>query len=240
MTAPHDRDDVRDLLGAYALDALDVEERAQVDELLLADPSARAELHELEQGAAWLGHASLRPPASAWDAIAAEIEQDVARDRGAEIVPLRRAPSPRRRLAAAAIALVVALGAGALVTAVGRTSGPVSVASQYAAARRDPQARTVTLRTEAGDPAARAVVLPDRTAYMDGGELPSATAGRDLQLWAITPDGPVSAAVMHDPAGVHRFRVAPGATALAVTNEPRGGSRAPTGTPILRGDLVDA
>ena len=75
---------------------------------------------------------------------------------------------------------------------------------------------------------------------MDGRKLPAAAADRDFQLWAITPDGPVSAAVMHDPGGVHRFRVAPGATGLAVTNEPRGGSRAPTGNPVVSGDLTAA
>src|SRR4051812_29684961 len=241
MTAPHDHDDGRELLGAYALNALDADERARVDELLLTDPSARAELHELEQGAAWLGHASLRPPSSAWDAISAEIEQDLAADRAAGGVPLRRSLSRSRRwLAAAAVALVVALGAGAVVTAVSRSSGPESVTSKYAAARRDPAARTVALRTTDGAAAARAVVLPDRTAYMHGGDLPSASADRDFQLWAITPDGPVSAAVMHDPGGVHRVRVAPGATSLAVTEEPRGGSREPTGIPIVTGDLPAA
>jgi hypothetical protein len=241
MTAPHDHDDARELLGAYALDALDADERARVDELLLTDPSARAELHVLALGAAWLGHASLRPPASAWDSIAAEIEQDLAADRDANVVPLRRSASRSRRvLAAAAVALVVALGAGAVVTAVSRSSGPESVRSQYADAQRDPAARTVTLRTRDGAAAARAVVLPDRTAYMSGRDLPAASADRDFQLWAITPAGPVSAAVMHDPAGVHQFRVAPGATALAVTEEPRGGSREPTGIPIVTGDLSPA
>jgi hypothetical protein len=241
MTTSSDRDDARDLLGAYALNALDPDERARVDELLLADPAARAELHELEQGAAWLSHASLRPPANAWDAIAAEVEQDLADDRAAGVAPLRRSsPRAQRWLAAAAVALVLAIGAGALVTAVNRSSGPESVTSQYAAARRDPDRRTIALRTDDGEVAARAVVLPNRTAFMDGRDLPVAASDRDLQLWAITPDGPVSAAVMHDPAGVHRFRVAPGATAIAITNEPRGGSRAPTGTPIVSGDLVDA
>jgi hypothetical protein len=244
MTARHDdRDDVRELLGAYALDALDPDERARVDELLLTDPSARAELHELEQGAAWLGHASLRPPERAWDAIAAEVERDLAADRASDVVPIRspRAPSwSRRVLVAAAVAIVVALGAGAVVAVVDRSSGPESAPSGYAAARRDPAARTVTLRTRDGAAAARAVVLPDRTGYMDGRGLRPAGSDRDFQLWAITPAGPVSTAVMHDPGGVHRFRVVPGATALAVTNEPRGGSRAPTGTPILTGELTGA
>jgi anti-sigma factor RsiW len=241
MTASRAGDDVRELLGAYALDALDADERAQVDELLLADPSARAELHELEQGAAWLGHASLRPPASAWDVIVAEIEQDLAEDRTVDVVPLRRAPSrPRRWLVAAAVALVVALGAGAVVAAVNRSTGPESVTEQYAAARRDPDRRTVALRTTAGVTSARAVVLPDGTGYLDAADLGAPAPGRDLQLWSITRDGPVSAGLVRGPDGIERFQAAPGATALAVTNEPRGGSRAPTGMPIVSGELTGA
>ena len=63
MTPERSANEMRELLGAYALNALDPEERAQVDAFLLSDPEARAELHELEHAAAWLGHASLRPPA---------------------------------------------------------------------------------------------------------------------------------------------------------------------------------
>ena len=46
------------LLGAYALDALDPDERAQVDEYLARNPGARAEVDELRETAAAL---ALRP-----------------------------------------------------------------------------------------------------------------------------------------------------------------------------------
>jgi len=61
-------------------------------------------------------------------------------------------------------------------------------------------------------------------------------SGRDLQLWSITPDGPVSIGLMRG-GDVHRFRIAPATTRLAVTSEPRGGSVAPTGNPIVSGAL---
>ncbi|MGO1342642.1 MAG: RskA family anti-sigma factor, partial [Cellulosimicrobium funkei] len=41
-----DRPDVRDLLPAYALDAVDDVERRAVERLLAADPDARRELDE--------------------------------------------------------------------------------------------------------------------------------------------------------------------------------------------------
>jgi len=36
---------------------------------------------------------------------------------------------------------------------------------------------------------------------------------------------------------VHRFQVVRGTKELAITSEPRGGSTAPTGNPIVSGDL---
>lgn len=243
MTAPSDRDDVRELLGAYALGALDADERAQVDELLLTDPSARAELHELEQGAAWLGHASLRPPEQVWGSIAAEVEADLAADRDANVVPIRsshpRWSRTQRWLAAAAVALVVAVG-GLAVASAFDGSGSDTLESRYAAARRDPGHQTVALRTQSGTTIGRAVVLPNGVGYMNTAGMHSSGPGRDLQLWSITPDGPVSAGVFHGPGTIKRFRVAPGADELAVTDEPRGGSSAPTGAPIVRGDLGSA
>ena len=85
MTDERSTNEMRELLGAYALNALDPDERAQVEAFLLTDPVARAELHELEHAAAWLGHASLRPPAGAWDAIAAEVARDLNGDGSVDV-----------------------------------------------------------------------------------------------------------------------------------------------------------
>jgi anti-sigma-K factor RskA len=226
-------DDVRELLGAYALDALDPDEREQVDELLLTDASARAELHELQQGAAWLGHASLRPPARAWDAIAGEIDRDLS-TQGQMPAATRRTP---RWLVAAAMVLVLAIGAAGVFSIANRSSSSESVTDEYEAALNNPSARTVTLQSSDGEYAARAVVLRDRSGYLAAESLPVPGSDRDLQLWSLTPDGPVSVGLLSGDEDIHRFRVAPGATALAVTDEPRGGSEAPTGTPIVSGDL---
>ena len=57
-------DDVRSLLGAYALDAVDPDERAAVERLVAADPTAAAELAQLLAVAATLGDAVAgEPPA---------------------------------------------------------------------------------------------------------------------------------------------------------------------------------
>lgn len=58
-------DDARSLLGAYALDAVDADERAAVDRLVATDPSAAAELAQLTAVAATLGDAVAGDPPAA-------------------------------------------------------------------------------------------------------------------------------------------------------------------------------
>ena len=58
-------DDVRSLLGAYALDAVDPDERAAVERLVATDPSAAAELAQLTAVAATLGDAVAGEPPAA-------------------------------------------------------------------------------------------------------------------------------------------------------------------------------
>ena len=69
-------DDPRELLGAYALDALDDAERKAVERLLLDDAGARAELYELQLAASWLVNSALRPRERVRDRIAREVDQD--------------------------------------------------------------------------------------------------------------------------------------------------------------------
>jgi hypothetical protein len=239
------RDELREMLGAYALNALDPEERAQVDALLLSDADARAELHELEHAAAWLGHASLRPPVRAWDAIAAEVARDLTED-AAPSGPAPAAPVPMRRtganwgarwLVAAAVAVVALGGAAGVVALADRTSAPDTVAEQAREASRDADAVRATLTSTDGRWSARVVVLPDRTGYLHPEAMPENAPDRDLQLWSITPSGPVSAGVVRGGGEWHEFRVHDAATAIAVTSEPRGGSREPTGAPIVTGEI---
>jgi anti-sigma factor RsiW len=251
MTPEPTNEELRELLGAYALDALDPDERVRVDEFLLTDAAARAELHELEHAAAWLGHASLRPPASAWNAIAAEVADDLGQTPAAEPAPVPapvpepvplappvQAPSRRgtRWLVAAAVVLL-ALGAAGAVTLADRGANTDTVAEQAQVAVRDGSGRTVTLGSEDDRWSARVVVLPDGTAYLEDTGMPAAEPGRDLQLWSITPAGPVSAGVMRGDGEWHKFEAADAATAFAVTDEPQGGSPEPTGEPIVTGDI---
>ena len=57
-SSPDDDTDVRDLLGAYALDAVDDVDRRRVERLLAADPGAAREVDSLRATAAMLGAAA--------------------------------------------------------------------------------------------------------------------------------------------------------------------------------------
>lgn len=49
-------DELPKLLGAYALDAVDADERERIERYLETDPRARAELDRLREAAALLAH----------------------------------------------------------------------------------------------------------------------------------------------------------------------------------------
>jgi anti-sigma-K factor RskA len=213
--SPHE---MRSLLGAYALGAVDGHEARAVEEGVLDDHDARAELHALQLGASWLAATDPRPSAHVWAGIAAELEDDA----GGEVVELRRVRSPLRRVLAVAAAVVVAIALGAgIVTSIG--TGSANEAAYL-------------LKDDAGRVQLAAVVHSDGTGTVRDIALPP-LSGRTYQLWAITDEGPRSAAVLGPMPTTHTFRVPDGASALAVSTEPRGGSSRPTG-PIVAGGPI--
>ncbi|HEU0055125.1 MAG TPA: anti-sigma factor, partial [Longimicrobium sp.] len=80
----------------------------------------------------------------------------------------------------------------------------------------------------------------DRWTFFAHG-LPALRAGRDYQLWLITPEGPVGAGTFKpDSSGGARVQAtfdlpADRLRAVAVTEEPEGGLPQPSGTPIILG-----
>ena len=237
-------DEARALLGAYALGAVDDDERDEVGDLVLSDAEARAELHTLQLGVAWLDHASTGAPRHVWRAIADEIAADrldPADDEApiedaastAPVVDLgaRRRVRPRLLAIAAAIVLVVAVGLGALLARTGDT--PPTVAALAAEARAEAGTEVAPMRTPAGDRVGSLVVGADGRAYVvwsDG--LAAVDADRTYQLWALAPDGPRSLGLLGSDPADRSVRLGGDVTGVAVTVEPRGGSGAPTGDPV--------
>lgn len=216
-------DDARDLLGAYALGAVDADEAEAVERLLLEDQDARAELHALQLGSAWMESADPRPAPRVWSNIVAEIEHDeldAAR---------RRRRRTRTRVFAMAAALVVAISvATAVLLRSGDDSSQPAATGTVVALTDDAGATRLEMAMEPGE---------DGAGHVADSRLPRLT-GETYQLWAISDDSIRSVRVLGaDPEG-KQFTVPEGTERLAVTREPEGGSTRPTTSPVASGTVA--
>ena len=105
-------DHLDELLGAYALDAVDDLDRRRVEAYLAEHPEARAEVWQMRQAASMLAHAGNPAPEGVWDRIADTLEERPPRlDRpAAELPSRRRRRRPLAALLAAAAVLIAAAG----------------------------------------------------------------------------------------------------------------------------------
>jgi anti-sigma-K factor RskA len=228
--------DVHELTAAYALDALDPEERDAYEAHLARCPRCREELAGLGETAAVLGFAveSPAPPPALRERILAAA--------GAErenVVPL---PAARRwpfrvAAAAAAVAACVAVGLGVWAATL-RHSLDAERAARAAEARAmaiyaDPASTRTALRgatgTVAVDPGGHAALVVKR--------LPAAPAHRTYEAWVIAPGGkPLRAGLFRGGGSttlVALERAVPRGAVVAATVERAGGVDAPTQAPVL-------
>jgi anti-sigma-K factor RskA len=244
-------EEVESLLPAYALDAVDDDERDAIEAHLARSPEADGEVAEFRNAAAMLAFAGGPPPAGVWDRIESQlgprgssadapvVSIDTARAaRDERDERTSRAPAWRRLAAVAAVAAVLA---GAVVFVAVRddsasTPTAAALAQQAQHARREAGARTATLVDADGNALATAVVLPDGRGYLES-SLPSLPHGRTYQLWSVGGAQTVSLGVLGRDPGVVAFAAAPGTTSLAVSDETAGGVVAPTQAPIAVGDV---
>ena len=185
-------DEIEEMLGVYALDALDADERQEVDDHLATCPRCRAELAAHREVAALLGSPAGDAPAVApenlWDRITASLQ-----DEPPVLPPLAR-PGFRRRFA-----LIVPLGAVAagLMLTVGLLAAKVGNLSQQVNSLRhqagvtsvllNPADRTVEL-TSTAHPVWRVtvVVLPNGAGYLINPSMPGLGGSQTFQLWALS------------------------------------------------------
>ncbi len=207
-----------ELLGAYALDAVDGDERTEVEAYLAANPAARAEVDELRETAGWLAQTASEPPAELWDRIAANLTPGPARQDAPELpvasgtVPAGASPATvssidsaraRRRVVPRWVTTVAGVAAVALIALMGvqiinqgnevdrlqrSISSPDAVRQAAEAAKMTAGARRVALTSTNGDMAASIVYLPNGTGYLEENNLPKLPAGETYQLWAILDD----------------------------------------------------
>jgi anti-sigma-K factor RskA len=232
-------DDIEELLGAYALDAVDDDERRLVDEYVATNPRARAEVDQHREVATLLAFGGADAPEGLWDRIAQSIEEQEleAPTPGpelAKVLPVQRRPRRRWWLGALAAAALVAI-VGLTVALVNKDDGSSSIVAAYDSAKADQANRVVELQTD-GTTRATAVVEPTGVAFLDARGLPALADDRTYQLWGVLADDtPVSLGVIGAKPQLTMFGLNGPVKALAITEEQSGGVVAPTKAPTIVG-----
>ena len=220
---PRERE-LAELLGAYALDAVDDSERAEIDEYLERSPRARAEVAEHLEVAAFLGGAAGEAPASIWARIDStlpatdSIDDDssgplpksapMLRHVDATVVSLTQRRSVKRwaatMVAAAAAVAVVALGIANV-----RQDRLIKDYKSELAASRDgaqrindllaaPGTKVASLRNESGQSLARVILASTGEGYLVDSGLKHLNSDHTYQLWGVQNGVVLSLGVMGD------------------------------------------
>ncbi|HJR90647.1 MAG TPA: anti-sigma factor [Aeromicrobium sp.] len=221
--------DIHALSGAYALDALNDLERAEFERHLGTCDSCRAEVAGLRDAASHLANVSAAPPPADLRAKVLAGAQSVR-----PLPPPAPEPARRRRIPAlaAAAVLVIGLGAGA---AVWQPWEPETVQVSLAdRVRQAPDAQSWTQSLPSGGSVTVTRSKSVGVAVWQSTGLKPLPSGRVYELWLQAPDESLKPAGLFS-AGDGEVVMRGDATeaiGAGVTEEPSGGSPAPTTEPI--------
>ena len=255
--------EVVDLLGAYALDALEPAELQAVDRHVQGCRACLAEVAEHREVAGLLTPGWGKPPPGLWDRIAASLEEQPPPLDLAPVIAMKPAPprptvtsgaggrkSERRgvfigiaaMVAVAAMAMIGFLGVRAIDD--GGRSDQVSALAELErsanAALADPSAQKVDLVSTDGSRFVQAVVLRDGTGYLVNPRLPTLPAERTYQLWAVVGTAKISVGVLGNEPKIVPFKMNGNVSALAITEEVAGGVVASRADPVVVGKVQTA
>lgn len=243
------RSDINDLLAAYALDAVDRDERDLVERHLADDPAARAEVDEMRETAAVLASLPVDEegaPPGLWNRIAGAIgvsDESPAATAPGVVVPLtRRTRSVSMRLAAsiaAVAALIIAILGVQVATRTPNRAGDLAAAYDNAL---DHGATAVRLQRTGANPIAAEIALKsDGTGYLRNNDLAPLPAGKTYQLWALVGSGSaqrtLSAGVLGPEPSAAAFHVAGRPAGFAITIEDAPGVVQSTQAPTAVGTV---
>lgn len=259
------RDDIDELLGAYALDAVDNDERRLVEEYLAHNPRAQAEVEAHREVATLLSYSGAPAPEGLWERIAGELDErgPAPMPELARVLPMwpasgrpsiaepesnrRRRSRPFGPALAAAAALVIGLLSWRLVDVnreldAARASS-ATLEAQFERLRTDSAARRAQLLSSDGSTHTLAVVDTTGTGYLDGSSLAALDADHTYQLWGVvqTPEGQqvISLGVLGPRFDIAPFTVRQGTLVkLVLTQETRGGVPVSTQPAALAGDII--
>lgn len=228
--------DLHTFVGPYVLDALDDDERRRFEEHMERCAACREEVADLVEVTGALAESVAEPvPASLRARVLSEVETT------RQELPLAgRRPSHRwRRLAtvaaAAALLAVAVLG----VSLWRQAEGQLTEAEELVAITAAADGQRTVLESDIGT---LQVIVSESRGRMAvvGDEVPDPADERTYELWSITDEGPTSLGTFDPADGAVQVVVdAPGADAgqVGITEEPDGGSPAPTGPILASGTL---
>lgn len=261
MSGTYTEDEIEALLGAYALDAVDPDEREAVERHLAACPRCRAELRQHLEVAALLAEGAPAPH-GLWARIADALEEPPPALRLAvqpaavpppvpgagAVVPITSASRSRSKrwataLVGAAAAVIVVLGVVVVrqEDRIDRMDEQLAVPSLEAAAGEamaDPAStKTVLTDPAGGELSATAVVTAGGTGYLVTPNLPVLPDDRTYQLWGIVGERVISLGVLGTEPSVSVFEVDDKVPVdgFAITEEVSGGVVSSANDPTLVG-----
>jgi anti-sigma-K factor RskA len=230
-----ERAEIHDLSAAYALDALDADERAAFEEHLAYCAECRSAVASFQDVAAELAYDADAPPPA--PALRERILDEAARDRQ-NVVPLRRrrwALPVAATVAAAAAVAAVALGIWAvdLSNQLDDERAASRSSQEVAQLLADPTARHIPL-----DGADGVLVVDDETGngWLVVRGLDEAPAQKTYEAWVIQDDQAVAAGLFAGggaPTVVALAEPVPEGAVVAVTVEREGGVEQSTQDPIF-------
>lgn len=224
-----DMDELDELLGAYALDAVDDDERRRIEDYLAVAPRAAAEVRAHREVASVLAFSGADAPDGLWDRIVDSLEEPAPAPGPelAKVMPLsaarerRRVPALVTWLAATAAAALVAIAAVSVFVSDGSPSDPLQVAVE--AARADRNSRSTVLVNADSAVQVEAVVDDRGHGYLLANDLPQLSRELTYQLWGVIEDRVISLGVLGPNPSLETFTARADLAALAITIEPAGG-----------------
>lgn len=231
--------EIRELLGVYALDALDPDERRLVDYHLAECIECRQEAGEHREVAGRLGLAREEPPVDTWNSIAAEMSAAVVAEPSPSSDPSDRGwrvftPYVIALALMMAILSVVFIAQGFRIGSSAADLDQPTIDELAASAVTDPEASLYALTTDVGTTTALVAVMPGGTGYLARHTLVPLPEGETYQLWALG-DNVVSAGILGRNPGVVAFSVDPATDGFAITREVAGGVAMSENEPIVAG-----
>ncbi len=251
---PTSHEDIQDLLGAFALDAVEDDERDLVEAHLAICPRCRAEVATHRETAALLAHGGDRAPEGVWTRITASLEEAPP---AIDLAPMASLDDARERRSRRSISLRAAAALGAVAAALTALFGwRLGVQDQrldrVAAALHEMEdndglrraatdalaqagAEQVRLASFDGKTGVPVVRLPDGTGFAVADGLPALPADRTYQLWALRQDAKISLGLLGRDPDVAPFQMVGPVLGYAITDEVAGGVQVPTQSPVVLG-----